>query len=62
MTQIPRLLGRFYPFSHQLNAKPLSERNDDVRHRGVHGISADSAGKGLINFQHVRMQLFQPRE
>lgn len=60
--QIARLLLRLDPFSHQFNIQPLSQRNNHIRHRRVHGVGADGGGKRLVDFQHVRVKLFAERE
>ncbi len=60
--QVARLLLRLDPFSHQFNIQPLTQRNNHIRHRRVHGVGTDGGGKRLVDFQHVRVQLFKPGE
>jgi hypothetical protein len=34
----------------------VRQRNNHIRHRRIHAVDTDSAGKGFIDFQHVRPQ------
>lgn len=60
--QVARLLLRLDPFSNQFDIQPLTQRNNHIRHRRVHGVGTDGGGKRLVDFQHVRVKLFKPGE
>lgn len=60
--QIFVLLPGLHTFCHRHNIQPVRQRNNDIRYRRIHAVDTDSAGKGFINFQHVRPQFFQPGE